>query len=396
MLSSKTDKGGSSASAATSSAAKADNTLTNLPLKLHALLEEAEYQGKQDVVSWESNGTAFKVHDKNRFVAEVMPKYFSTSNYQSFQRYDCRTGTTAFRRMECYSHYSFSFVSSLATHRNCNLWGFRTASKGPAKGQCSHANFIRGNLDACRTMKVVRNKTFPEQATSSSLNTGAISAAQAPLIINNHTMAISGMENTTGMSTPGDGLDLSKISQLLSQPGIGIQPVPMNSYASADSSNAPMLSTLLSLVSRENNGTNVVPPPQQQQPLVQTLAALLPCLNNGTQLHPQQQSSNQFSDLVALLGGHNAPQQQQQKPQWPATSTLLGSSMTETNRSSSSDCDSSMSNGKLKMHAGDVDIDSLVLKARMLREAALHRGSRVIACRARGMPMDHSSNVSSR
>ena len=85
---SKTAAKDGSTPAASSSESKSDgNTLTNLPLKLHALLDEAEKLGKLDVVSWESNGKAFKVHDKKRFVAEIMPKYFSTSNYQSFQRY---------------------------------------------------------------------------------------------------------------------------------------------------------------------------------------------------------------------------------------------------------------------------------------------------------------------
>jgi hypothetical protein len=68
--------------------------LTNLPLKLHALLEEAERLDQACIVSWENRGTAFKVHDKKRFVNEIMPKYFSTSNYQSFQRYmtECCVG----------------------------------------------------------------------------------------------------------------------------------------------------------------------------------------------------------------------------------------------------------------------------------------------------------------
>ena len=80
-------KDGSTPAASSSESRSDGNTLTNLPLKLHALLDEAEKLGKLDVVSWESNGNAFKVHDKKRFVAEIMPKYFSTSNYQSFQRY---------------------------------------------------------------------------------------------------------------------------------------------------------------------------------------------------------------------------------------------------------------------------------------------------------------------
>jgi hypothetical protein len=61
--------------------------LTNLPLKLHALLEESARLDQASIVSWENGGNAFKVHDKKRFVDEIMPKYFSTSNYQSFQRY---------------------------------------------------------------------------------------------------------------------------------------------------------------------------------------------------------------------------------------------------------------------------------------------------------------------
>lgn len=62
--------------------ATAANPLSNLPLKLHALLQAED----SSIVSWENGGKAFKVHDKERFVKEVMPKYFSTSNYQSFQR----------------------------------------------------------------------------------------------------------------------------------------------------------------------------------------------------------------------------------------------------------------------------------------------------------------------
>ncbi|KAL3903049.1 MAG: hypothetical protein SGARI_005553, partial [Bacillariaceae sp.] len=52
-----------------------------------------------------------------------------------------------------------------------------------------------------------------------------------------------------------------------------------------------------------------------------------------------------------------------------------------------------MSNGKLKLDGNDLQFDSLILKAQSLRKAALQRGSKVIACRARGMPMDHSSNT---
>ena len=72
------------------------------PWKLHLLLERCEYEhdqriaiaaaeGKsrsfQDVpISWLPCGKAFKVHDKERFVKEIMPSFFGTQSFKTFQR----------------------------------------------------------------------------------------------------------------------------------------------------------------------------------------------------------------------------------------------------------------------------------------------------------------------
>ena len=45
-----------------------------LPVSLHRSLEEAP-SSHDDVVSWLPHGRSFRVHDRERFVREVMPTY---------------------------------------------------------------------------------------------------------------------------------------------------------------------------------------------------------------------------------------------------------------------------------------------------------------------------------
>ena len=56
------------------------------PYRLHQLLAEAEINNMDDIISWLPCGTLFKVHDKERFVKVIMPKYFRHSRYKSFLR----------------------------------------------------------------------------------------------------------------------------------------------------------------------------------------------------------------------------------------------------------------------------------------------------------------------
>jgi hypothetical protein len=58
----------------------------SFPWKLHDMLNEAESNGFQDMISWEPDGMAFKVHDCHLFVKKVMPLYFDKSRYESFRR----------------------------------------------------------------------------------------------------------------------------------------------------------------------------------------------------------------------------------------------------------------------------------------------------------------------
>lgn len=45
----------------------------SFPLKLHAMLEDAESKEFNTVVSWQAGDKSFKVHDVNKFGSEIMP-----------------------------------------------------------------------------------------------------------------------------------------------------------------------------------------------------------------------------------------------------------------------------------------------------------------------------------
>lgn len=77
---------------------------SHFPFKVHAMLTYAEEHGLNDIVEW-LDDHSFIVHDQNRFVRDVLPKFCRQSKYKSFQR-------------------------------QCNLWGFQRLNKGSNKGAC--------------------------------------------------------------------------------------------------------------------------------------------------------------------------------------------------------------------------------------------------------------------
>lgn len=56
------------------------------PTVLHHMLDDAEKNGFDDVISWQTHGRCFIVHQPKKFVDEVMPKYFRHTRLSSFQR----------------------------------------------------------------------------------------------------------------------------------------------------------------------------------------------------------------------------------------------------------------------------------------------------------------------
>jgi len=100
--------------------------------KLYEMLETVHRNGiDTDIVSWVDDGKAFKVHDLQRFVEEIVPTYFKQSKYKSFQR-------------QLY-FYGFTRVTSSVKRR-------QTA------GSYRHPNFIRGKKTLCLSMVPKKNK----------------------------------------------------------------------------------------------------------------------------------------------------------------------------------------------------------------------------------------------
>lgn len=94
-------------------------TTTSLPFpgKLRAMLEAVETEGLTTIVSWQLGGTAFRVHQPNIFVGQVMWKWFNQTKYKSFQR--VREDESC-----CYSILHFVSLFEAQTHhyfRTCYL-----------------------------------------------------------------------------------------------------------------------------------------------------------------------------------------------------------------------------------------------------------------------------------
>lgn len=117
------------------------------PWKLHRLLEVTERNGDCEVISWLPGSKAFKVHNREEFARRIMPAYFSSAKYKTFQR-------------------------------SLNLWGFESISKGQDKGACFHKFFVRGHPSLCENMRRVKIKgqhqvavTKPKEAAPAEIST---------------------------------------------------------------------------------------------------------------------------------------------------------------------------------------------------------------------------------
>lgn len=117
-------------------------SVETFPQKLYRMIEEADKEESQEVVSFFPHGRAFSIHKPRKFIADFMPRYFSTSRMSSFQR-------------------------------QLNLYGFRRITEGRDKGGYFHEFFLKGRKGLCK--KIKRKKTASSKAGSVS-NNGATNA----------------------------------------------------------------------------------------------------------------------------------------------------------------------------------------------------------------------------
>jgi hypothetical protein len=111
---------------------------TPFPLKLHEMLETAQADGHEHIVSWQPHGRCLVVHKPKEFV-ELLPHYFKLSKIASFQR-------------------------------QLNLYGFQRLTRGRDRGGYYHELFLRGSMFLAHNIhriKVkgtgVRARSNPEQ-----------------------------------------------------------------------------------------------------------------------------------------------------------------------------------------------------------------------------------------
>ncbi len=83
------------------------------PTKLHRMLQDANREGFHHIVSWVQSGTAFKVHDLDAFMEEVMTKYFDQSKFQSFRR---QLNLYDFTRVNSAVHGTYYFHKCFLQH----------------------------------------------------------------------------------------------------------------------------------------------------------------------------------------------------------------------------------------------------------------------------------------
>ena len=94
------------------------------PVKLHRMLSDVEKDNISDVVSFASHGRSFSVHDMDKFVSQVMPKYFKQTKWNSFAR-------------------------------QLNMYGFIRITSGPNAGGYYHELFLKGRPNLCLHMRRV-------------------------------------------------------------------------------------------------------------------------------------------------------------------------------------------------------------------------------------------------
>lgn len=127
------------------------------PLKLHQMLSTVADEGLDHIVSWQPHGRCFLVHNKKRFVEEIMPRFFHQSKMTSFQR-------------------------------QLNLYGFNRLTVGKDRGAYYHPLFLRQREYLCERMNRTRIKGNGMKAVPSpSTEPDFYKMPYCPALTTNHT-----------------------------------------------------------------------------------------------------------------------------------------------------------------------------------------------------------------
>jgi HSF-type DNA-binding len=106
------------------------------PVRLHDMLDQAERQGYQHIVSWLPEGDGFQIHEPESMLPILQHVGFNQRVWKSFLR-------------------------------QLQNYGFCREVKGPDKGKCTHALFIRGRRDLSLAMRRIKRTGSGESFASS-------------------------------------------------------------------------------------------------------------------------------------------------------------------------------------------------------------------------------------
>ena len=115
------------------------------PCKLHDMLDYAEENGLEHIISWTTDGRAFKVNKPNE-LPKILPLFFGLTKHSSFIR-------------------------------QLHLWSYEKVRDGPNRGAMVHPFFIRGRRKILQNMsrESFKNKSF-EKLTNAKSNAKISSA----------------------------------------------------------------------------------------------------------------------------------------------------------------------------------------------------------------------------
>jgi len=129
-----------------------------------SLVAGHQLQEANAIIEWSQSGRAFRINDISLFAAHLLPKYFRTSKFSSFQR-------------------------------NLNLYGFTKVRRGPDADMYAHPAFIRGypqNLSQLRknaSSTYTGRKTTSNSSISPSLSKNSLIQKPISLIVNKASQA---------------------------------------------------------------------------------------------------------------------------------------------------------------------------------------------------------------
>jgi hypothetical protein len=127
------------------------------PVRFHRLLDHAEREGLQDIVSWMPDGMSFKIHNKEKFAAVFLKRYFRHSQFKSFLRqlsmYKFRRISTTGAKRGAYFHPLFlKNMSGMCHHIN------RTDQYGSFLSPVLSSQNISQNITLSPSLSSIKNE----------------------------------------------------------------------------------------------------------------------------------------------------------------------------------------------------------------------------------------------